>query len=89
MLPDGAPASCSCCVPLQNTKIARPYFCRLRELDDDEETLGNAFSLNDAWVQFELPGDVDDNGVSSSTLSSSPEPRLNALIFFAYVFSKC
>lgn len=51
------------------------FFCRLRELDDDEETLGHAFSLNDAWVQFELPGDVDDNGVSSSIrLSLPPAP---------------
>eukprot|EP00903_Cladosiphon_okamuranus_P012270 g11508.t1 len=38
----------------------------LRDLDDDEEVLGHVFSLNDATVQFDLPGDVDDNGGVSS-----------------------
>lgn len=45
-------------------------FGRLRELDDDGKTLSHFFSLNSAWVQFELPGDVDGNEVSSST----PQP---------------
>lgn len=49
-------------------------FCRLRALEGSLKTLSQFFSLNEALVQFELPGDVD-NRVSVPPPRPHPSPR--------------